>query len=136
MAKAKEIEVSVAEVVDYLKITGQFAPALHEVVERKVTAEAAGKSGLKVTGAQLQKAADAFRAVNDLAKARDTEKWLKSTGISLEALEEYLETNILISRYKDALEKKTGKKKYQESPVVKETIRQMIYQGWLKSRLK
>ena len=134
--KGNEIEVTVAEVVDYLRITGQFAPALREVVERKITAEAARKSGIKVTTAELQKAADAFRVVNDLSKASDTARWLRSTGISVEALENYLEINILISKFKHALEKKTSKTKYLSTAGIKESIRGMIYQEWLNSQLK
>jgi hypothetical protein len=133
--KGKDIEVSVAEVVDYLRVTGQFTPALREVVERKITAEAAAKSGIKVTTAELQKAADAFRVLNDLNKARDTERWLRSTGISIEALEAYLESNILISKFKDKLEKKAGKAKYLALPVIKESIRERIYQDWLAAQL-
>jgi len=134
--KRNEIEVTVAEVVDYLRITGQFAPALREVVERKVTAEAARKSGIKITTAELQKAADAFRVVNDLSKASDTARWLRSTGLSVEALENYLEINILISKFKDTLEKKTSKTKYLSTAGIKESIRDMIYQEWLNSQLK
>jgi hypothetical protein len=134
--KANEIEVTVAEVVDYLRITGQFSSALNEVVERKVTAEAARKSGIKVTTTQLQKSADVFRAVNDLSKASDTNKWLRSTGISVEALEGYIETNILICKFKDALNKKASKAKYLSTPGIEESIREMIYQDWLKSQFK
>ena len=136
MAKEKELEITVAEVVDYLKITGQFAPALQEVVKRKVAAEEAKRLGIKVTGPQLQKAADVFRSVSNLSKASDTNRWLKSIGISVDVLEEYLETNILINRLKDALNKKTGKKKYQDSNEIKESIREMIYKEWLEKKLK
>ena len=134
--KRNEIEVTVAEVVDCLRITGKFTPSLREVVTRKVTAEAAKKRGIRVTTTELQKAADAFRAVNDLSKASDTARWLRSNGISLEVLEEYLETNILISKFKDALEKKTSKAKYLSTPGIKESIREMIYQDWLSGQLK
>ena len=48
MAKKRtEIEVTVAEVVDYLRITGQFTPSLREVVTRKITADAAKKRGIR-----------------------------------------------------------------------------------------
>jgi len=134
--KGKDIEVSVAEVVDYLRVTGQFTPALREVVERKIAAEAAVKSGIKVTTGELQKAADAFRVLNDLSKARDTERWLRSTGISIETLEAYLESNILISKFKDKLEKKASKAKYLALPGVRESIRDRIYQEWLATQLK
>ena len=134
--KKNEIEVSVAEVVDYLKVTEEFIPVLGEVIERKITSEAARKRGIKVTKAELQKAADTFRAVKDLSKASDTARWLKETGITVETLEEYLETNILISKFKDKLEKKTGKVNYLKKPGIKESIRDMIYQDWLKNQLK
>jgi hypothetical protein len=134
--KIHELEVTVAEVVDFLRITEQFIPVVGEVVERRITAEAARKSGIKVTGAELQRAADTFRAVKDLSKATDTAQWLKATGITVEVLEDYLETNILISKFKDALEKKSSTAKYTAKPSIQEAIRDMIYQDWLKSQLK
>jgi hypothetical protein len=134
--KTKDIEVSVAEVVDYLRITGGFAPVLRDVIERKITADAAKKKGLKVTTQKLQKASDAFRVVHGLHKSSDTKKWLKSNGISEEALEEFLETNLLISMFKDQLEKKTSKTKYLSSPTIKESVRNSIYRDWLRNQLK
>ena len=134
--KTKDFEISVAEVVDYLRITGGFAPALREVIERKITADAAKKNGLKVTTPKLQKASDAFRVANGLHKSSDTKKWLKSNGISEEALEEFLETNLLISMFKDQLEKKTSRTKYLSSPSIKELVRDSIYRDWLKNQLK
>ncbi len=135
MAK-NEIEIAVAEVVDYLRITGRFAPALREVVQRKITAEAAKKSKIKVSNGELQKAADTFRVANGLTKASDTERWLKSNGITLEAFEEFLETNLLINKFKDALEKKTAKGKYLASQGIKESVKEMIYQDWLAKAMK
>lgn len=138
MAKnQREIEVAVAEVVDFLKITGQFAPALQQVVERKVAAEAARKDKVRVTTPQLQKAFDTFRHLNGLSKASDTKVWLEASGISLETLEEHLETSLLISKYKDKLYKKVAtNKKYQNSSEVKDTVRELAYQDWLKNELK
>ncbi|MBW2091661.1 MAG: hypothetical protein JRI34_06000 [Deltaproteobacteria bacterium] len=135
--KEREIEVAVAEVVDFLRINGQFGPALRQVVERKLAAEAARKNGARVTTKQLQKAFDTFRHINGLTKASDTEAWLNSMGISLEALEDYLETNLLVSKLKDQLYKKTGSsKKYLSSPEVKDTVRELAYQDWLAKALK
>jgi hypothetical protein len=133
--KKKEIEVTVAEVVDYLRIKGRFAPALREVVERKITAEAARKKGIKLTRNQLQKASEGFRIVNGLHKASDTERWLKANGLTIEALEEFLETNLLLSKFKDQLSESTGKNKYLASPRMKESMRDLIYQGWMEKQL-
>jgi hypothetical protein len=134
--KTNEMEVTVAEVVDYMRITNRFSPSLREVVERKVAVEEARKRGIKVSTKELQKAADTFRLMQDLSTASDTKAWLKSNGISLESLEEYLETNLMIYKLKDKLEKETNKSKFMSTQEVKEVIRDLIYEGWLKSKLK
>jgi hypothetical protein len=136
MEKIDNFEVSMAEVVDYLKITGQFTPALRAVVERKVTADAARSKGMKITTSQLQKAADTFRAAYGLNKATDTESWLLSIGVSAETFEEYLETNLLVNRFKEELGKKANKTKYISSPGIKESMKEFIYQDWLSAQLK
>ena len=134
--KINEIEVTVAEVVDYMRITNRFAPSLREVVERKIAVEEAKTRGLKVSTKELQKAADTFRLINDLSTASDTKAWLKSNGIALESLEKYLETNLMIYKLKDKLEKETNKSKFLSTQEVKEVIRDLIYEEWLRSRLK
>jgi hypothetical protein len=136
MADIDELEVSVAEVVDYMRITGTFGPSLQDVVRRKISAEAATKMGHSVSDEELQSAADAFRLMNNLRSASDTEEWLKSTGISIEVFEDYLVTNILISKLKDALEEKADKQLFIESEPVNDTIKEMIYQDWLNDQLK
>jgi hypothetical protein len=136
MAGKRELEISVAEVVDFLRVTGRFLPAVREVVERKLTVEAAKRKGLKVTAQELQEAADAFRLTNGLKKASDTEAWLKSIGISVEALEDYLETNLLIRKFMDALESKAELQKYVSSQAVKDVIRGMIYVDWMGKQMK
>lgn len=133
--KNKEIEVAVAEVVDYMRLNGNFSPALYEVVARKATVQAAKDKKIRVTTGELQKASDAFRLINGLSKASDTERWLKSNGISLEAFEEHLETNLLINKFKNSLSKKPNRK-YLSSEGIKESIKEMAYQDWLSGVLK
>jgi len=130
------MEVAVADVVNFLKISGRFEPALREVVVRKVTAEKARKQGLKVSKQKLQKAADAFRLMHGLNKASQTEAWLKANGLTLEALEVYLEENLLINAFKDNLVKKAAKTKLYNSAPVKETMREIVYQRWLNKTVK
>jgi len=134
--KSKAMEVAVADVVDFLRISGQFEPALREVIVRKITAEKARKQGLKVSKQKLQKAADAFRLMHGLNKASQTEAWLKANGLSLDALETYLEDNLLISAFKDSLVKKAGKTRIYNSAPVKETVREIVYQRWLSKAIK
>ena len=134
--KNAEVEVAVDEVVQYLRLTGEFIPALQAIRCRKLAALAAKKAGLKVTAGQLQKAADAWRVANGLIKASDTEAWLAANDLSVEALEAHLETNLLIEKLKDHLDKKTSKKKYLASKEIKEAVREMIYEDWLAKAMK
>ena len=127
-------QVSQDEVLEYLKITGEFAHAERAVRERRLATEAARKAGLKVTPKELQKAADGFRALMDLTKASDTEKWLRKNDLSVDALENHLELNILKSKFIDSLEK--DGEKYHNTKAVKQTVRELAYRDWLAKSMK
>lgn len=133
--KSHKIAVTDNDVVDYLKLTGKYQPTMREVMERHVTREEAKRTGVTVTEQELRSATEAFRILNNLGKASDMEGWLKCNGISWETFEEYLETGLLISKFKVILEKKTGRAKYLSLPAVKKSIREMAYEDWLKKRL-
>jgi len=136
MQPIEEMEVRVAEVVDYLRIRGDFTPALREVVGRKVAAQNAIKAGIVVTDEELQRAADVFRASRGLHKASDTESWMKSVGLTDESLESFLETSLLVSKFKDHLANNTDKAKYFKLEGVQDTVRELIYQDWLQEQMK
>ena len=134
--KLNEIEVKAAEVVDYLRVRGGFAPAIREVVERKISAEEARIRGFTVSDEELQKGADTYRSLHDLGKASDFEHWLKSIGISLETFEDYLETNLLVAKLKDDLEGKADKTECLSFPEIRDTLRELIYRNWITNELK
>ena len=92
--------MSVSEVIDYLRITGQFDPVLHALLERKKEVHAARKEGITVSPEVLQKAADTYRYMMGLFSSSDTQKWLDFYGLSEEALENFLEASLLIDEYK------------------------------------
>jgi len=124
-------EIDVAEVLDYMRMTGTFAQVLSEVVKRRMTAQAAKNHGISVSAKELQKAADDFRVDRGLHKASDTQSWLQSNGLSVGAFEKYLETNLLISKFQDLLEASARRHKYMPSRTVKDNVREMVYQDWL-----
>lgn len=126
-----ELEVKVAEVVDYTKMNGSFALALQEVVKRKVTVAEAKKRELAVSDEELQKAADVFRSVNNLSTSSATQTWLEERGLTLDALEDYLESNLLIYQLKDQLVNEFDSEKYLASHRIQESIRKKAYQDWL-----
>jgi hypothetical protein len=125
------VDVAVAEVVDYLRITGGFASAVAQVVERKITVEAAREAGLEVSSGELQRAGDAFRAAHGHHKASETHAWLAANDISLEAFQQHVETNLLIGKFKDLCASGATRDKYLSAPNVKECIRETVFQDWL-----
>jgi len=136
MAKDSEVVIKMKEVVDYSRLMGTFMPTLRDVVERKFTADAAKKDGIAVTSEELQRGADAFRKTNGLTSAKATNEWMSRHGISLDFLEEFLETSILVSKFKDQLEKNTDTAKYLNNPKVSKLVRDLVYQDWLADNLK
>ncbi len=134
--KSKQLEVSVLEVVNYMRIQGLFQEALADVVGRKIAVAAAKKAGFEVTPKALQKAVDAFRAGHALHKAKDTHDWLAARGLSQDDLEEFVETNLLIAAFMDQLEKKVDKKKYVNSAEVRVALRSLIYRDWVSKQLQ
>ncbi|MCE5244269.1 MAG: hypothetical protein ABFD98_09170 [Syntrophobacteraceae bacterium] len=136
MAKVEEIEVSVAEVVNMMRINNQFDAGLREAILRRVTSEAARKSGITVSDEELQDAADVFRIGRGLHKSEDMKEWLCSKGLSLDDLEQFLETSLLVAKFKDALEQKADRAKYLDSPAVRTAVKEMIWQDWLREQFE
>lgn len=131
MAKSRDLEVAVAEVVDHMRIKGSFTPVLREVIERKLAAAAAKESGIKVSSAELQRAADAFRYTRGLHKESDTKKWMRSHGISHDAFEQHLETSLLVHKLKDRIAGKAKRKKLLSAPGIQDAIRELAYREWI-----
>lgn len=128
----KSLAVEIGDVVDFLKVTGQYSEALAEVLRRKKLVQAAMSAGFSVSDEDLLKGVDVFRAFHKLHKADDTNQWLTARGLSQDALELYVETNLLISQFKDRLEEQADKEVYLNSPAVQNLVREQIYQDWLK----
>jgi hypothetical protein len=128
------IEVSVGEVVSYLRIEGGFSEALSHVVRRKLLLRAADEAGISASTEELQRAADAYRAINGLHKASDTVAWMRNDGITADVLEKHLEENIRISRARDHIAASCDAS-ITEQPVVKTLIRELSVEDWLNRKL-
>ena len=83
------------EVADHGRFIRRFMPTLREVVDG-------------VTDEELQQGADIFRQRNGLTSAKATAEWMSRHGITLEFFEEFLESNIQLSRAEDRLKKNTA----------------------------
>jgi radical SAM protein with 4Fe4S-binding SPASM domain len=130
-----DLSVSLQEVLDYLRVTGRFTRALHEVAARKITAEAATRDGITFSRKDLQKRADEFCLALGLNKAGDTNRWLDLMGLSHEILEEHLRTELLVNKFKENLLERADSEKLLSSPPIQESVKEITYREWLKQLL-
>lgn len=128
------LQISVSEVVTYLRIEGGFSEALANVVRRKYLLQAADEAGVSASAEELQRAVDAYRAIHGLHKAADTQAWMTNNGISVEALEQHLAENIRISKARDYLAEKNTPA-IAETPAVKSLIRELAVEDWITQQM-
>ena len=131
MNGVSQIEISVAEVVRMMRVNGRFQGPLNQAIVRKATAQSAKEAGIAVSDAELQEAVDEFRFARGLEKKQDMQLWLKSRGLSLDDLESHLETDLLIEKFKDALEQEAREAKDAASRQARPATREVIYSKWL-----
>lgn len=129
-ASEQTLQISVSEVVDFLRIEGGFSEALASVVRRKYLLRAADGAGIEATPEELQRAADAYRAMHGLHKAADTQAWMANNGITVDKLEKHLEENIRISKARDHIADECGPA-IAGAPKVKKLIRELAVEDWL-----
>jgi len=131
MNGGKKIEPTISEVIDHIRINGVYNQQIRELQEKKVTALAAQKNGISVTDEELQRAADTFRIINDLADTKVFKDWLQAVDMPLENFEAYLERNILVSKFRDTLIEKANVMDYIQRQDVEEAFREEVYNEWL-----
>ena len=136
MNNTKKVEPTTSEVLNYMRMNGIYNKLLREIQAQKITSRAACETGLKVSDEELQRAADAFRLLNNLEKASVFKEWLTKVDMSLEDFEEFLERNILVSKFKNALAQNAQEIDFLSRQEMKELLRDIIYQDWLKEHMK
>ena len=82
--------ISVAELLQTLKLTGQFEGLIEQFVRDRITVRAAKKQGVRVSDEEIQERADQFRRVRGLHRASDTNKYLDALGVGLDEFEAFL----------------------------------------------
>ena len=131
MNEGNALDPTMSEILDHIRVNGVYNQQIRELRAKKITALAAEKRGISVSGEELQKTADAFRIMNDLAEAKVFEDWLKSVDMPLDNFETYLERNILISKFKDTLVEEANITDYIERQAVEDALRDEVYNDWL-----
>ena len=82
--------ISVAELLQTLKLTGQFEALVEQLGRDRITVLAAKKQGVRVTAEDIQGRADEFRRARGLHRASDTNKYLDAMGVGLDEFEAFL----------------------------------------------
>ncbi len=90
LVKIDDEVISCEDFVKLLKFSGAFEGLLEDIVKDKLTVHAAKKAGLTITTEELQERADQLRRVKGLHRAVDMNRYLDSTGITLDEFEQYL----------------------------------------------
>ena len=132
----KTIEIQNDEVLNYLKIRGWYNTAKQEVIKRNILRTEAANMGIRIAAEELQEAVDMFRILRNLNKVKDTENWLKDHQIDFEALQDYLEINLLKMKIIEKIEKAKEFESLYQYPQVKEKMRNIIYNEWISNKLQ
>ncbi|MGD8616571.1 MAG: peptidylprolyl isomerase [Gammaproteobacteria bacterium] len=90
LVKLDDEVITTEDFVKLLKFTGAFEGLLEDIVKDKLSVHAAKRAGVEITPEELQERADQFRRVKGLHRAVDMNRYLDSTGLSLDDFERYL----------------------------------------------
>jgi putative peptide maturation system protein len=97
------VELSVHDWLKGLHQRGRLLPLLGEAVVAEFVTAQARAAGLTVSAEELQAAADAFRRRAGLASAERTSAWLAGQRLAVVDLEDALERELLVAKFKDHL---------------------------------
>ena len=98
LAKIDDEVISSDDFIKLLKFTGQFETLLEDIVKDKLIVHSARKQGIDITAEEIQERADQLRRVRGLHRAVDMNKYLDSTGLTLDDFEQYVTEMILHER--------------------------------------
>lgn len=96
-------EISQEDIIARLKLSGAWFEAMAELQDDAFVAKVAADEGVEVTDDELQEEFDGLRRDMDLLKAEDTQKWLESTGLTVEQVEGMVEAAILRGKLAEKL---------------------------------
>jgi parvulin-like peptidyl-prolyl isomerase len=82
--------IGVAELMQTLKLTGQYEGLIEQFVRDKLTVRGAKKQGIRVSEEEIQERADQFRRVRGLHRSSDTNKYLDAMRVSLDEFEAFI----------------------------------------------
>ena len=95
---SQAITIKNEDILCQVKLSCQIPQIIEGIVQRKIIETAVAEAGLKVETEELQKAADAMRAMNQLQSPDETWAWLEKYSLSLNDFEELVYTNLSRSK--------------------------------------
>jgi len=94
LAKIDNEELDEDDLVRFLKLSGKFDQIIEDMITDRLTILAAKKSGITVSGEEVQERFDQIRRVQGLHRAKAASEFLERLGVTLDEFEAYL-TDIL-----------------------------------------
>ncbi|MGD1805609.1 peptidylprolyl isomerase [Dapis sp. BLCC M126] len=85
---SQSITISSEDILKQAKLSLKVPEIIEGIITRKILTTAAAEASIETTTEELQKAADAMRAMNKLHGAKETWTWLEKYGLSLDDFEE------------------------------------------------
>lgn len=92
------LHISLDDIVRQIKLSCQFPSVIEGIITRQIIHRTAREQGIKAEPDELQQAADAFRFTSNLKSAESTWSWLQKHCLSLDDLEELVETTVVSSK--------------------------------------
>ena len=90
IARIDDEVIGVDDFLRTLKLNGQFAGLVEQVVRDRLAVHAARRQGIAPTPIEIQERADQFRRVLGLHRAIDTNRYLTALGVSLDEFEQFI----------------------------------------------
>jgi parvulin-like peptidyl-prolyl isomerase len=100
IAKINDEEMSAYDFVKILKLNDKFDELIEEIMVDKLAVAEAKKQGITVSIEEVQERADQIRRVLGLHRAKDTNEYLDSMGVSLDEFEKHITDGL----YKEKVE--------------------------------
>ena len=99
LANINDTAITTEDLVKTLKFKGEFNEMFDDFIQEKLTLHLAEKINISVTTQEIQEYADNFRRSQGLSRAKDTQEYFTSLGVTLDDFENFIKENI----YKEML---------------------------------
>lgn len=90
IVKIDNEEFTTDNLITLLKLNGRFESLMEDILKDKLAVHAAKRNGITLTDEELQERADQFRRAHGLQRAKDTNDYFNTLGVTLEDFELFI----------------------------------------------